>query len=140
MKTTSKYFPEPFMFERIAARRYRLTREFSYQYKPGCFILIEPGFITDFASVPRVFWWAYPPDGGKYTKSAVIHDAIYAAELFPRDACDSLFLEAMINEGCGWFDRNTIYGAVRSFGWITWNGHTSESRRKARKFVSIKIT
>jgi hypothetical protein len=35
-----------------------------------------PGFLTDFASVPKIFWKILPPNG-RYGKAAVIHDYCY---------------------------------------------------------------
>ena len=36
---------------------------------------VQKGFITDFASIPRIFWSIFPPFG-RYTKSAVLHDRL----------------------------------------------------------------
>ncbi len=39
-------------------------------------IHVPAGFVTDLASVPRIFWTLLPPDG-KYAKAAIIHDYLY---------------------------------------------------------------
>jgi len=41
-------------------------------------IFVGAGFITDFASIPRIFWSIFPPFG-KYTKAAVLHDRLCVA-------------------------------------------------------------
>lgn len=35
---------------------------------------IRKGYTTDGASIPRVFWWLYPPYKSEYMTAAVIHD------------------------------------------------------------------
>lgn len=41
---------------------------------------VNAGYVTDFASVPRIFWSIFPPFG-KYTKAAVLHDMLCDAYL-----------------------------------------------------------
>lgn len=147
MTKKRNYFPEPFVADIRGDRHYILKQEFSYLYKPaedggkgGAFIVIEPGFETDLASVPRFFWRLYPPDSKCYFKAALIHDALYASEYYSRETCDEIFREAMQREGCSLLDRNVIYYAVRSFGWAVWCKHKRAAVRKAKELVSIKIT
>jgi Protein of unknown function (DUF1353) len=93
-------------------------------------IEVESGFDTDYASVPRIFWSIYPPDGS-YTEAAVIHDALYFYQTaglnrpaITRAQADTVFLEAMTALGVPWLRRRIIYAAVRSGGWIAWNCNT----------------
>ena len=83
-------------------------------------ITVPEGFITDFASVPRVVWWLLPP-WGQYGKAAVVHDFLYRAKPWPRKRCDQIFLEGMQTLGVGWATRTTMYSAVRVAGWRAWN-------------------
>ena len=39
-------------------------------------VQVPKGFVTDGASIPRIFW-VYLPRHGKYTKAAVVHDFLY---------------------------------------------------------------
>jgi hypothetical protein len=94
----------------------------------GPFLIIVPaGFITDFASVPRVLWWLLPP-WGNYGKAAVVHDLLYNLKVWSRGNCDHIFLEAMIDEGVSRKTRMTMYSFVRAFGWLAWN---KKARAKA---------
>ncbi len=52
------------------------------------------GFQTDFASVPRIFWWLVPK-WGKYGKAAIIHDYCYWDQDYSRKRSDEIFPEAM---------------------------------------------
>jgi len=88
------------------------------------------GFCTDFASVPRIFWWIIPK-WGKYGNGAVIHDWLYWEQKRTRAEADAILLEAMgILDVTPW-KKQIIYHAVRLFGWIAWmrnkadkeNGH-----------------
>jgi len=92
-------------------------------------IEVPDGFLTDFASVPRVFWRIFPPTG-KYGKAAVIHDYLYR---FPqnrtRAECDLIFYEAMVVLGVGFVTRHTIYRAVCMCGWVPWRQHRRKRSR-----------
>ncbi len=55
-------------------------------------ISVPAGFVTDLASVPRIFWTFMPPDG-KYAKSAIIHDYLYDNELRTKKDADLIFLD-----------------------------------------------
>ena len=63
-------------------KHYEVLEDFTYyrtSNKQHIF-KVEKGFITDFASIPRIFWSIYPPFG-RYTKSAVLHDRLCVAFL-----------------------------------------------------------
>ena len=76
--------------------------------------------------------------GGGYDKSACLHDALYAGEIFERETCDNLFLEAMESEGVNYFKRYAMYLAVRVFGWIVWNKHNEGEVNAYKKFVYVE--
>lgn len=113
-------------------------------------VLIPAGFITDFASIPRMLWPVLPPTG-QYGKAAVIHDWLYqhrTVEVYPsttvmgaplvqsntiptmrlvdRGEADHILLEGMQALKVGWFTRSTIYSGVRTGGWHSWNRYRSE--------------
>lgn len=90
-----------------------------YQAKDGRVIEVAKGFVTDLASIPRLFWNLLPPFG-KYTLAAVLHDWLYRNNIGTRKAADALLLEAMIDSGVPWFQRQIIYRNVRWFGWASW--------------------
>lgn len=83
-------------------------------------IYVPTGFITDLASIPRLFWNILPPFG-RYTEAAIVHDWIYRNHLFPRMVCDALFFEMMCALKTPSVTRWTIYLAVRAFGWMAWH-------------------
>jgi hypothetical protein len=79
-------------------------------------IHVPPRFVTDFASVPRMLWWLFPPYHEHYGKAAVIHDFLYVIGLGDRKWADKEFLAAMkVLKAPAW-KRYTMYWAVRLFG------------------------
>ena len=81
--------------------------------------VIDAGFVTDFASVPRVPI-AFTLFAGKAKKSAVLHDWLYTTKPFSRLEADNAFLCAMESEGLGWFTRHAMYRGVRIGGGSYW--------------------
>ena len=45
------------------------------------------GFVTDFASIPPIFYSVLRPDG-EYAYAAVIHDYLYWTQTRPREDAD----------------------------------------------------
>ncbi len=84
---------------------------------------VEPGFVTDFASVPRVLWWAFPK-WGLYGNAAVIHDWLYWEKNRSREEADRIMLEAMEVLHVPRYKQILIYHAVRMFGGWAWQRNT----------------
>lgn len=81
-------------------------------------VIIPSGFITDFASTPRILYPIFPPIG-IYNKAAMVHDYLYSKECLlaiSRFKADLFFLQAMeVLEVPKW-KRKLMYFAVRIFG------------------------
>lgn len=95
----------------------------------GEFVEIPKGFVTDFASVPKLLWNIIPPDGD-YTQAAVLHDYLYFKQVFPRKKCDKIFLEAMEVLQVPKWKRLVMFNAVRMFGWIGWGKYDKQNAKK----------
>jgi Protein of unknown function (DUF1353) len=80
---------------------------------------VPTGFVTDFASIPRVFWSLLPTDGD-YAYAAVIHDYLYWTQERPRATADQIFKMAMQDFKIGNVTIETIYRAVRLGGGTAW--------------------
>lgn len=101
-----------------------LTEEFEYYRTddPNSKIIVPKGFVTDFASIPRMFRHILPVTGTKrnpYGKSAVLHDYLYDKTClynYSRKEADDIFLEAMKAVGVSKFVRYLLYYSVRWFG------------------------
>ena len=98
------------------------------------------GWETDGASIPpAVRWWA-SPFAGAYTAAAIIHDAMYRVQHpgIDREKADEIFLEAMLASDVRRSQAYTIYGAVRAFGWIAWNGNQEDAPYFRERFFRLQ--
>ncbi len=111
--------------------RWLLKETFTYVMNNGNRIDVPFNFITDFASVPKLFWNILPP-WGKYGRAAIIHDYLYFTlgldDIYSRKECDKIFLEAMVTSGAWRWKRQIMYYAVRLFGWFAWNKYKRRTK------------
>lgn len=122
----SKAFPDSLLFKeagfKTGSMLLMLTSTFRY-FSPWGKITVPLGFITDGASIPRIFWSLLSPFG-PYFPAAIVHDFLYSKDSdgygFSRWECDELFLMAMKDCGVGWVKRNAIHKAVRLGGWASY--------------------
>lgn len=110
-------------------------------------IVVYKGYITDFASVPRIFWNIIKPDG-TYRLAAIAHDFLYGFQGCPRildtwyffkqeteggdwvpanarlikSEVDDLFKQLMLEAGTAPNKAGTMHLAVKLFGGGAWNG------------------
>ncbi len=100
-----------------------LVEPFAYdvgELGSGDTIEVRRGFMTDFASIPRLFWIALPK-WGKYGNAAVIHDWLYFSQERSREEADRILLEAMGVLSVPRWQQLPIFYAVRWFGWFAWS-------------------
>lgn len=128
-------FTTPLRVEPVSAQLWRLTENFEYKIgdlSSNESVRVPKGFITDFASTPRIFWSILPP-WGKYGKAAVVHDFLYQFHRITktiggtehtlyigRKEADSIFLEAMKVLGVNAVTRRVMWATVRVFGATAW--------------------
>jgi hypothetical protein len=109
----------------IDGKRWELLEDFAYEHK-GVLIEVPAGFITDFASIPRILWSWMPPVGKGFGKAGVIHDWLYfhghlKGEDITRQYADEVLRDACRDLGTNRVRRNIIYAGVRAGGWVPWN-------------------
>lgn len=87
-------------------RDWEILEEFTYfvgELDSNTHVTVPVGFVTDFASVPRMLWSIIPP-WGKYGKAAIIHDYLWLGYTMvvegrqtpvDRKTANLIFLEAM---------------------------------------------
>lgn len=133
-------FLSPLRVEFLDGDKWRVTEDFGYHLgEPGGeeFVSVPAGFLTDFASIPRVLWPVLPPTG-KYGKAAVIHDKLYQEAIIHtqggtrscnRGEADGILKEAMEVLGVGRMARWTIYAGVRSGGWLSWKRYRDAEQK-----------
>ena len=94
-------------------------------------VAVPRGFVTDFASVPRLLWFFVAP-WGRHGPAAVLHDYGYWLQDPPdRRYWDHVFDEAMrVLEVHPW-TRRLLFLAVRWFGGFAWRS-AARARRPDR--------
>ena len=86
----------------------------------GIRVQVPSGYVTDFASVPRLFWRVFPPSG-KYNRAAIVHDYLYTnSTVCSRFLADGLFRELMRHLRVPLWKRVAMYYAVRMGGQRGW--------------------
>lgn len=105
---------------------WRITKAFRFNVGSegaDTYVDVPAGYLSDGASVPKIFWDLLPP-WGVYGQAAVIHDILCEtmsvtkaglATPITRAKCDSIFKEAMIAANTPRWKRNVMYIAVRVF-------------------------
>ncbi len=110
-------FTTPAILEMLGHFLWRVHEPFAFYLSDDESDVIEvpAGFITDLATIPRIFWILLPPDG-KYAKAAIIHDYLYDNALRTKKEADLIFLDGMEVLGVPKWKRTIMYWAVRWFG------------------------
>ena len=99
---------------------YKLIEGFQYYRtdNPKDILTVPVGFLTNGASIPRLFWSIVPPTGTKKNRvfqPAILHDYLYETGEVSRKDADKIFLEAMKAMKVNWFIRYIFYWCVRLF-------------------------
>ncbi len=130
MKRERNSFKTPLVVEVMpSGKRFKLHCQFTYRWGKTA-ITIPSGFVTDFASIPRILRIIIPKLG-RWNKAAVLHDYIYQNPesglrfevgyvRWSRKGADVVFRDAMEDLGVIKWKRNLMYWAVRIGGWMAW--------------------
>lgn len=118
-------FTTPLKVEHLDGVVWKVLEAFTYHNKT-VLVTVSKGFITDFASIPRLFWSVIGHPTGKYGKAAVIHDYLYHVQEVSRSKADRIFLQAMKDLKVSWWRRRTMWLAVRMFAGLVWRKHRKE--------------
>jgi hypothetical protein len=98
---------------------------------------VPTGFVTDFASIPPIFYSVLRPDG-EYAYAAVIHDYLYWTQTGPREDADEILKLAMQDLKVGSTKLTAIYEAVRHFGGKAWNDN-ARLKSQGEKRILVKF-
>lgn len=78
-------------------------------------IRVPSGFVTDFASVPRIPL-AFMLFGNIGHRSATVHDYLYSTAVVSRQQADEILRNLLREEGAGAMRANLMYAGVRLGG------------------------
>lgn len=87
----------PLGAEQIDHIRWRTTHRLAFTDSTGITTVVEPGYLTDWATIPRAFAGVIPKSG-QHNPATVIHDRLCqeaAAGRFHRRDADRIFYEAL---------------------------------------------
>jgi hypothetical protein len=99
--------------------KFELISDYIYQIE-NYVIRVPQGFVTDYASIPRIFRPIVLPYG-KHSGASVVHDYLYSKDCdldIERKKADKIFLEILKEEGVNPILARLMYVAVRIFGKI----------------------
>jgi hypothetical protein len=119
------YFPPPPRIVAFADWDYYYTvgdRQLIWQPNAGQkfrAVAVPNGFVSDLASVPRIFWSVLPRQG-RYAHAAIVHDYLYWAQERPREEADDIFKTGMEDSNVEAVTVATMYHAVRLAGESAW--------------------
>ena len=92
----------------LPSHRFKLRKPLRFKW-----VEVPEGFRTDGASVPRLFWWLFPPNRTDYLPCAIIHD--FLCDKGEYEKADRLLKECMKNLGISKITVHIFYYAVRIY-------------------------
>ncbi|MCY1285259.1 hypothetical protein D9M70_341890 [compost metagenome] len=112
-------FPLPLQVElQHDRKRWRLLAPFSYLDPDFGRVDVPAGFVTDFASVPRIPV-IFDLIGAYGHAAALLHDYLYATGMVPRADADRIFRGAL-----------RASGIARWRAWLMWSGVRAGGRSR----------
>jgi hypothetical protein len=106
-------------------RRMKLLRPVEYTDPNGKLWVVPTGFVTDGASIPRIFWTLVgAPYEGAYREAAVVHDFLCDTKSQPYQDVHRLFYYATRAAGVSDFHAKILYAGVL-IGGPKWAGGRS---------------
>jgi hypothetical protein len=117
-------FPKPLTVTLLDDRKglWRIVGDFPYQSDLlGRTLVVPNGFVTDFASGPRLVQGllTVATDAGR--PIAVVHDWLYSTQAVDRATADAVLREGMLALGWPGWVAESFYLAVREFGQKHWD-------------------
>jgi hypothetical protein len=102
-------------------RQWRLLKDFTVRIRLGVkvqSVIVPKGFVTDFATVPRILQFVFPPMG-KYGIAALIHDYLCVEKTVTRKQADQIFYDLMKKHHVKPWKAATMYAAARLYAIVT---------------------
>ena len=118
--------PSPIVQPFADNQTWALTRSLQYAIgNTGVILTVPRGFVTDFASIPKLLWWWLSPHD-YYSRAAVVHDYLYWTQQCTRLQADNLLLIAMKESNVSSERQLLVYRGVRLGGESAWNANKTD--------------
>lgn len=112
-------------------KRFAIEGELIFRDSRGVEWVVPSGFVTDFASIPRVFRFLWGPASGPHKYGATLHDYAYSTvDIMTKKDADRLFKEANSAAGSNSIVNFIMHAALRVGGIFAWRSN----RKKLRNF------
>lgn len=100
-------------------------------------IVIPRYYVTDFASIPRIFWSIIHPMDLRIAQIAAAHDRIYETHELSQSDADDLLYAGMLTLGASKFLAYMVWSGVRVGGWLSYKSGPSrrEERQKRARII-----
>ena len=108
---------------------WQLVQDIEYEVEPYGKVIVPAGYITDFASTPRLLWSVIPPIG-RYNRATVVHDFLYENRVMGYSQLDDKTARAIADKAFLVIANRTnpkgkvlhyiMYLGVRLFGSFYW--------------------
>jgi hypothetical protein len=96
--------------------KYQFELVENYRYRD---IVIPKGYITDGASVPRIFWSIFPPNKAEYLSAAIVHDYLTDIVIEKKSitfrSVDNTFRDMLIDLNVNKIEVKVLYWSVRLY-------------------------
>lgn len=136
----------PYRFDAVRRPVFQVAERMLYGVTLGGVqreILIEPGFLTDGASIPLGLRWLIPQIQATWAP-ALLHDKAYGARgwnEYTRAQCDALFGVALTKQAIPARRIMAMYCAVSMFGRASWDTDGPlDHHNRAHGFLSSSLS
>lgn len=141
MDTPTKSLHGPLKLQRFVEPIYVLLAPITWKNSGspslGALSVTAPkGFVTDMASIPRVFYSLLQPDGN-YAYAAIIHDYLYWSQHLPRQTADEVFREALADLDIAAPVRTILVTAVSRFGEGAWRNNAAAKAAGEQRVLKV---
>ena len=103
-----------------------MTTEETFYNIDGKLDSIPAFFRTDFASIPKLFWFVEAPYKASFVYAAIWHDYYYTCPgKIPRKDIDDVFYHLLREQGNSMLSSLKMYIAVRIFGYFKFSENLS---------------
>lgn len=126
---------------------WRLTDPLVYRDAEVGTLSVQPGAVTDGASIPRLLWTLLGPPmrDSRVLRAAAIHDQLYRSlgigGHLQRAACDEIFRCALLAAGVPAHKAWLYWAGVRLGGWLGWSlyGRNPEKARAEARLIDWQL-
>jgi hypothetical protein len=121
----NRFKGQPFMFGYLDSVKWFVLRDYSYRTKAGEVSTVQCSFVFNFADIPALLRWKYPPCGdgrNHYGIAAMWHDWLLKNKTIngrriTRSEADDLFYEIMLYLAV---DKHTAWIMYKAVQFNTW--------------------